>query len=247
MAPDDPVGSAAARLRVMTYNAFQSPRLPYTRDLIDSAHADIVCVQELVVEDFHHQPANQATWLAEALGMHHLSTYTCRGYRRNAGSAILSRFPLGPPEVLIGPTGQRIGLATIVDHPRTPIALLCAHYTWIPRPLVFLGLVVSGMIRSVDARKSLAWLRCENKPGIIAGDFNAIPHSPEYHTVARQMTDCTRAVPMTDRGTRPTWGLPVQLDYIFTTAHFRTRACRKMDCTVSDHRPVVADLEVAEW
>ncbi|MBI4579898.1 MAG: endonuclease/exonuclease/phosphatase family protein [Planctomycetes bacterium] len=232
------------RLRVATYNAHQSPRLDYTCRFLASMNADLYCLQELVVDDFHHQPRDQTSVLAAWLGLHYFSAYTCLGFRRNAGSAILSRYPLGEVEILADGRGHRFGLATIIDHSGGQLALICAHFTWVPRPAC-IGSLVSIPFRTAEIRMALGWLKRTGLPGIIAGDFNAVAHSPEYWTIARRMTDCTRAVPMPDRATRPTWGLPTQLDYIFVTDDFETIACRMPYCQVSDHRPLVADLRFA--
>lgn len=231
------------RLRLVTYNAFQSPKLDHTCRLLEGIDADVYCLQELVVDDFHHEPRDQAVVIGEHLGLHAFSAYTCLGYRRNAGSAILSRYAFGPVEVLADTHGHRFGLATVVNHPRTPFALINAHFTWVPRP-IWIGTLVSIPFRAAEMRQAIQWIRRTRLPGLIAGDFNALPYSPEYWTMARHMTDCTRAVPMPHRATRPTWGLPTQLDYVFATRDITTRACRVLHCPVSDHEPVLAELDL---
>ena len=74
-------------------------------------------------------------------------------------------------------------------------------------------------------RQLIGWVRQAGVPCIVSGDLNALPYTPEYWALARHLVDCTRAVSMNSRNTRPTWGLPTQLDYIsqsratFTPAH----------------------------
>jgi endonuclease/exonuclease/phosphatase family metal-dependent hydrolase len=232
-------------LRFMTYNAFQSPHLDYTENLLVDATADVYCLQELVVDDFSHprRPRDQAAYLAERLGLYYHSSITCRGWYRHAGSAILSRYEMGPMEMLTDSGGHRFGLATTVYHPTGPFSLICAHFTWVPRP-VLIGMLISIPFRTAEMRQALQWVKKHRLPGIIAGDFNALPYGPEYHTMATKMVDCTRAVEMPHRNTRPTFGLPAQLDYIFSTPDIRTRTCRILHCSVSDHQPLVAELEL---
>ena len=93
-------------------------------------------------------------------------------------------------------------------------------------------------------RQLIGWVRQAGLPCIVGGDLNTLPYMPEYRTLARDLVDCTRAVSMNSRNTRPTWGLPAQLDYIFVSRDFHTRGCRVVDTELSDHRPVVADLEI---
>lgn len=242
IATDEP-DAAERRLRLMTYNAYQSPHLRYTGDLLARLNADVYCLQELVVDDFGHpdRPRNQARHLADRLGMHCHSTHTCRGWYRHAGSAILSRYPMGAMEVLIDGGGHRFGLASVVHHPAGPFALICAHYTWVPRP-IWIGVLTSIPFRTAEMRMSLSWIKRRRLPAIIAGDFNALPRGPEYRAMATRMVDCTRAVPMPHRNTRPTMGLPAQLDYVFATPDIRTRSCEVLHCPVSDHQPLVADM-----
>lgn len=245
---NDPFGgdttTSGRLLRLVTYNAFQSPKLDYTCRLLKAMAADVYCLQELVVNDFHHAPRDQSDIIGAHLGMHHFSAYTCRGLVRNAGSAILSKHPFGPAEVLAGTHGHRFGLATIVEHPQRPFALINSHFTWVPRP-VWIGAWVSIPFRTAEMRTAIQWIRKSGLPGIIAGDFNALPYTPEYWTMARAMIDCTRAVPMEHRATRPTWKLPTQLDYIFVTPGVRTLSCRVLPCSVSDHRPVLVELDIS--
>lgn len=231
-------------IRLLTYNTSFFPRLDAMRDLIAAQGADIICLQEVMLAAQRREPRNQAEWLAGELGYHYVADANWRRPRGVGGDAILTRAPLAEVGVLIDRRGTRFAMTAICAGDGVRFALIAAHFLLVPRPLP-MGLVCSMPRRAAQMRQALAWLRATGLPGILAGDFNALPHLPEYRTVARELVDCTRAVAMNHRNTRPTLGLPLQLDYVFATPHVRTRACRTLDAAFSDHRPIVADLELA--
>lgn len=233
------------RVRVLTYNAFECSDLQAVRALLADSDPDIICMQELIINSQCAWECNQVEWLANALGRHVVSMVTCRGFHRNVGCAIFTRRPILGMQKLVDYSGFPFGLAGVVEHHGKQLAFVGVHYHRVPRPIL-LGVLVSSFQRSAQVRRSWQWIRNRRLPGIIAGDFNALPHLPDYQALARHMTDCSRAVPVNHRGTRPTWGLPVQLDYVFASGHFRTTACETIDYAGSDHRPVLADLELPE-
>jgi endonuclease/exonuclease/phosphatase family metal-dependent hydrolase len=230
-------------IRVLTYNASFFPRLREMRDMIASLDADIICLQEVLLAARRREPRNQAEWLAGELGYHYVSNPNWQRYRGIGGDVILTRTPLADVEVLVDPEGCRFALTAIHECDGMRFALVGAHFLLVPRPLP-IGVLLTMSRRAAQMRQAVAWLRAAALPCILAGDFNALPYTPEYRTLSRDLVDCTRVVAMNHRNTRPTLGLPAQLDYIFATTHFRTRACRTVDADFSDHRPVVADLEI---
>jgi endonuclease/exonuclease/phosphatase family metal-dependent hydrolase len=234
----------SVRLRVATYNVSFFPHLREMHDLIASLDADIVCLQEVLLGARRRQPTNQAEWLAGELGYHYASNPNWQRRRGIGGDVILTRAPLSEVDVLVDAAGSRFALTGIYERDGVRFALVDAHCLLVPRPLP-IGVLRSMSRRAAQMRQVVAWLRQAALPCIVAGDFNALPYTPEYRTLSRELVDCTRAVAMNHRNTRPTLGFPLQLDYIFATAHFRTRACRTVDADFSDHRPVVADLEIA--
>lgn len=208
--------------------------------MLASLDAGVICLQEVLVER-RREPRNQAEWLARELGYH--CAFSADWQRKSGvgGNAILTRASLADVAVLTDRAGCRFALTASQEIGGIRFALVTAHFLQVPmRPLRFLRSIHR---RRAQARQLTGWVREAGLPCIVGGDFNALPYTPEYWTLARDMVDCTRAVPMNSRNTRPTWGLPAQLDYIFITRDFAARACRTVDTQLSDHRPVVADLE----
>jgi endonuclease/exonuclease/phosphatase family metal-dependent hydrolase len=239
-----PSAAAEARpasLRVVTFNAASLKRPEETRDMLASLDAGIVCLQEVLVER-KRAPHNQAEWLAGELGYHCAFSADWRRPHGTGGNAVLTRTPPVEVAVLADRAGGSFALAMRQQIGGVRFALVTAHCLPVPMaPLRFLCAIGD---RSAQMRRLVAWVCEAGLPCIVGGDLNALPHSPEYRIMARALADCTRAVAMSSRNTRPTLGLPAQLDYIFATRDVRTRACRLGDAGLSDHRPVVADLEI---
>jgi endonuclease/exonuclease/phosphatase family metal-dependent hydrolase len=236
--------ASAARstcLRVATFNVSSLRRLEATRDMLASLDAAVICLQEVLIER-RREPRNQAEWLARELGYHCAFNADWHRPGGTGGNAILTRAPLMDVAVLTDRAGHRFALTARQEIGGVQLALIAAHCLHVPRaPLRYLRSILD---RSAQVRQLISWVRAAGLPCILGSDLNALPYSPEYWTLARGMTDCTRAVAMKSRNTRPTLGLPAQLDYIFATPEFRTRACRTIETELSDHRPVVADLEI---
>ncbi|UCD29457.1 MAG: endonuclease/exonuclease/phosphatase family protein [Planctomycetota bacterium] len=233
------------RLRVLTYNVLACKRLERTFDLLNRLDADIICLQEVLVAAKGRRPSDQAKWLADALGFQYVSEGRYRYVYGLAGNVILTHYRLESTRVLTGPQGKGFGLGAIIECAGLRIAVVCGHYAFVPRPLP-IGVAVSSFLRTAQVRRTLQWIRQTGLPAIVAGDLNCLPYMLEYRTIAKQMADCSRAVPVNHRNTRPTWGLPAQIDYIFTSSHFRTLSCSTVndEDNISDHRPVLADIEL---
>jgi endonuclease/exonuclease/phosphatase family metal-dependent hydrolase len=228
-------------MRVATFNAASPRRLEETRDLLASLDAGVICLQEVLVER-QREPRNQAEWLARELGYHCAFNAAWRRRRGTGGNAILTRAPLADVAVLTDRDGHGFALTALQELGGVRVALVSAHF--LPVPMAPLRFVRSIFRRSEQMRQLIGWVRQAGLPCIVGGDLNTLPYMPEYRTLARDLVDCTRAVSMNSRNTRPTWGLPAQLDYIFVSRDFHTRGCRVVDTELSDHRPVVADLEI---
>lgn len=97
--------------------------------------------------------------------------------------------------------------------------------------------------REAEARTLRAALESETLPFIVAGDFNAIPDHWTYAHVANGLQDALDAAPglaWTYPDTRPL----VRIDVILASSHWTVRRARVMPPGVSDHRPVLADLDL---
>ena len=94
--------------------------------------------------------------------------------------------------------------------------------------------------RSAQAEFVAEWLTSRSLPTILAGDFNMIPDSPEYRCLVAVATDVTAGL---DLVTFPDDVPDRQRDYVFITAGLRAGSVATIDSDLSDHRPVIVEIE----
>lgn len=87
------------------------------------------------------------------------------------------------------------------------------------------------------------WVSCCGKPVLLAGDFNMQNDSPEYHCITEVLTDLTAGLGLV---TFPDNVPDRQRDYLFASETFRAINVATVDHDLSDHRPVVGELQVID-
>lgn len=160
----------------------------------------------------------------------------------STGSVVLSAYPLTaqpPIPAVMGMPGAtaRIGGRTVqlrLAHPLPPI----------PRQ-------VDQWKRELGRVEAFAAAHRDGGPVILAGDFNA----SQDHAAFRSLLDAGRlhdAARLAGAARTPTWPregqgpLPpyVQIDHVLVSDDFRVRGVRFLDLTGSDHRAVLAELDL---
>lgn len=231
-------------LRIVTYNIHGGEGTDGVIDLarlarvIGSTRPDAVALQEVDVHTARSGGVDQAAELGRLTGMHH-AFGKAMGYDGGEyGEAILSRFPLA---------GVRVhALDGTVDY--EPRAMLEATLD------VGSGLAPSFLATHLDHKADeermrqiatiMALTRRGDRPTILAGDFNAVPGSPPVAALRRSWTDAS------GEPGEPTFPSPaptVKIDYVFVTpaTAFRVVETKVVeDAAASDHRPVLAVLEI---
>jgi endonuclease/exonuclease/phosphatase family metal-dependent hydrolase len=240
------------RLRVLTYNVHScigldgrlSPRR--IARVIAWHDPDVVALQELDVGRARTEGHDQARFIAELLWMEHHFYPALRLEEERYGDAIMSRWPLkliqadGLPRLRqpahLEPRGALWGTIKLEGR---RIHLLNTHF----------GLRRQERIAQVRALLSPDWLGGlgADEPVVLCGDFNSLPGSPVYKSLAKRLQD----VQTSRNGHRPlnTWfgRYPLgRIDHIFTSRHFGTTRIEVGDFDLarvsSDHRPLLAEL-----
>ena len=176
---------------------------------------------------------------------------------------VFSRYAILEREVLIiEDEPGRVALRLLLDHDGRELAIYPAHFTLPlkPRsqfaPHADIGpealLRYDERRRNAQIRRFLEILGAENRPFIVAGDFNMSDASLIYDEVSAVMEDAWRAAGV---GAGRTWpvaeaiGLPrviqplLRIDYIWHSEELRPTAATVGESIGSDHLPVSVEFE----
>lgn len=230
-----PVGD---RVTVMTYNVQSgfaldgSWSLERTARAIQAERPDIVVLQEVGRGWLSGGGADQVLWLGRRLGMP--ARFGPSSSDGLWGNAVLSR----------APTTRTLRCPLTVERGRERAVLGVELTTTAGSLWVFATHLsaprAAGAERAAQVRELLE-LWDGRTPALIAGDLNADPSSPELAALrAAGFTDAGSALPpgaYTSEDRR-------RIDYILTTSGVSVRNVRVPTARASDHRPVVAELEL---
>lgn len=222
----------------MTYNVRGGLGMDGRRDsarisgVVREQRADIVCFQEV------HQRLPWSGWINQP-GHWERTLGMTVAFQRNVnigiggfGLAIASRYPLSAVTRRFLPSlrERRGALAVTVQTPFGSVRVWCTHW----------GLDAEERLR--QATRLTEWVRQENAPTILCGDFNERPDAP---AVRRLLSD-TGLHDVGAQENTPTYPseLPTaRIDYLLHSAEFDCERCVVPDTQASDHRPVLAFCE----
>ena len=249
--PTPAAAPAGIPLRVMTYNIRSgNGDLAGTAAAIRAQHPDIVALQEV---DVHWAPrsdyVDQATELGRRLGMqvrfapiYVIPDSSGRGPPREFGVALLSRFP-----VVAFSNDTITRLSTQVESPvPTPMPGL------LDATLDVRGVRVHVLNTHLDYRRDPAARATQVRemiahvdttaPTLVFGDMNASPSAPELQPLLALLHDAWGG--RADGFTYPAEAPTERIDYVLTSSHFRVHDVAVPTTQASDHRPVVAALDL---
>ncbi|HEX2905726.1 MAG TPA: endonuclease/exonuclease/phosphatase family protein [Phototrophicaceae bacterium] len=184
--------------------------------------------------------------------------------RHWAASMVLSRYPIVSQAELDAPGAETPTLMRLVlDVDGQKIAVYNLQLAWpvrsrprlLPVENYYLKVILGydDRLRNCQIDYLLNQFQDEPYPFIAAGDFNTSAASPTYRQLANHLHDSFREV---GRGWGGSWpvstarGLPsflpplLRLDYIWHSDHFRAIQAQVGQPVGSDHRPLLAVLEL---
>jgi endonuclease/exonuclease/phosphatase family metal-dependent hydrolase len=255
------------QITVMSYNIHFGVGMDGVYDInrianvIKKSKADIIGLEEV---DVNFEPQtnfdNQIQLLAEKLHMHYFYApiydvppfYTPMYYahpgksssRRQSGVAILSRFPIDSTE-----NHLITRLSTIEPNPSPLVmpgfaeAVINIKGIKIPFFVTHLDYREDKTIRSIQVQEMIPIILRKTGESVLIGDLNAPPDEPELDPLFNIYQD-TLAACTNQCFTFPSDSPKLRLDYILVTHEIRTYSSQVMETTASDHRPVVANLEI---
>ena len=240
-----------ARLRVLSYNIHYGQGTDGRYDLkrlaavINDAKPDLVALQEVDVGVKRSGRVHQARRLAELTGMAVRFGPTQHYEGGLYGNAVLTRLPI--LDVVIHPLPYTESTSQRVTYPRGAIAVTVRGPDG--NPLRF----VSTHFQHNVAEDRVAEAKAINKlfgqddqlPTILAGDINAKPGTEPIQELLRVWTNASDEPPS---ATAPSENPVSRIDYIFCRpagAFQVSDAAVIAEPIASDHRPVVATLELS--
>ncbi|CAG7652700.1 hypothetical protein PAECIP111802_05306 [Paenibacillus allorhizosphaerae] len=238
------------RIKLMSYNIRHGRGmddqvdLSRVADVIKRSGADIVGIQEA---DEHWSERSdyedQTAWLASELGMHHVyggsidldPTAESRGHRRKHGAAVLSKHPIQASRQRLFSTcvkSRRELLETEIDVEGVVLHFYCTHW----------GLEAEE--RMIQSGETIQWMNEKIGPGVVVGDFNAEPGSPEMVRIFREFCDSCAGEPTSSALYTFAADRPVKrIDYMLGNRHIRLSNHEVIFTLASDHLPILCQAE----
>lgn len=208
---------------------------------------DIVILQEVDVNWARSGHTDQPRQIAELAGFEHyvygpsFTLPVLEGGTALYGNTILSRHPIAHAErhPLPGPVGQEPRSALVVEVvvAGTPLTVIGTH----------LGLNADERMAQVAHLKEM--IARVSTPVVLAGDFNARPHSPEIRLLSDLLHDSNYLLENTEGLTFPNPKPTARIDYIFTSPELAPHVLvhEVLHVSGSDHLPVVTHIDWAAF
>ncbi|MCO6187797.1 endonuclease/exonuclease/phosphatase family protein [Rhizobium sp. L1K21] len=241
----------ARKIRILTYNVHScigtDRKIDPARvaDVIAAYEPDIVGLQELDMNRQRSGSVDQADIIAALLKMKTFSHPTIHTAAEKFGDAILTALPMEVKKVgILRSIREPRGVAWVeVDVDGQPLQVINTH----------LGVLRRERMPQITTLLGNAWLDhpdCRGKPTVLMGDFNAIPASPGYRQIARQMRDIWQDVSGKPAPTFHSRYRVFRLDHIFLSGGVRGVSAQipstPLTRTASDHLPLVGEIELPE-
>jgi endonuclease/exonuclease/phosphatase family metal-dependent hydrolase len=242
-----------APIRVMTYNIHAGKDSKLVNNIervaavIDSADADIVFLQEVDRRTTRAEGADHFLQLTQLTRMHGVYGKSLDFQGGEYGIAILSRWPLDsiaavqlqvdPPQERSRAYEPRIALHVRVQTPAGPVDAINTH----------LDASGSGTYRRQELIAVLAHMKHQTTPGaplLFGGDLNARPVTDDIAAVSFVLTDAFGTCGTGSGDSFPAHAPDRRIDYIFLQGA-RCTAARVLETQASDHRPMLAIIEIA--
>lgn len=234
-------------LRIATYNVHKCQgmdgrvRPDRIARVLEEINADVVALQEVHSVDGHREEADQARYLARALGMHHIHGEARKLHGGSYGNLLLARFPIDNHHNLdITHAGreERSVLRADLSVEGRSFHIFNVHLgtSYFERRHQARALMEDRLLRSAD-------LRGER---ILLGDLNEWTRGLVTRTLTSELRRIDLEVPLFRRRTYPALLPFLHLDYIYFEHTLRARDAffhsSRLALAASDHLPLVADF-----
>lgn len=234
-------------LRVATFNLSAEPQVDHVERFVDRVRPDVLLVQEVVPtarESLVHR--------LPALPFHHFSAANPNA-PGGGGTGVLTRFPITGARSVEGlfDVSRPMDVVTL-DTDRGPVGVVSLHLTspcdeclepGPPRSPPFGRLAREARLRTREAEQVVAAL--PDGPLLVGGDLNSSTHNaPRRLLLDAGLVDLHRVAGSGQGSTSYRGRLGFRIDWLFASAQV-TPVREWVDRPdFSDHRPVVADVQL---
>ena len=240
-------------------------------DLINEYQPDIACFQEMVGSDIDSSAINYVPFFAKRLQFQdYLYSYNRKldfDSKHHFGVIIFSRYPILKKQTNSYPPNDYNSIFQYVDilkgtdtfrvfniHLQS-LKFSDANRQYIDDPTMqsemdlersknIIAKFHSGFLkRKIQSDRIKAAMDSSRYPVIVCGDFNDVPNSYAYSTIGKGMKNC-----FAEKGTgigRTFYSISptLRIDNIFTDKSFETKQFVRIKKKISDHFPIIADIE----
>ncbi len=233
------------RLTVMTYNICSGRNLAREQDIgfaaavIRNVQPDFCGVNEVRVGTAD-APYDQADALGRLTGCYPVFGKSIDVAGGEYGNAFLTRHPLLEREVIhipdrFGAGGRHVEhrtlLRCVLSLDGAPVSVFATHFGLTdPEKQAAVETAVSAVAR-------------ETNPVLLMGDLNMEPGDPILAPLFAALADT--AGRKDEIKTFPSGRPEIKIDYILHSAGLKTLGVRSLDTQNSDHRPLIAEMELA--
>ncbi|AOT72957.1 hypothetical protein Gferi_02305 [Geosporobacter ferrireducens] len=203
--------------------------------VIRDHNVDIVGLQEVDKSVYRSRFEDQIQKLAEELDMHYAYGSNIRILGAEYGNAILSKYPIESFENVILPGNRKEKRGLLMSKIRVEeeeVNFLVTH----------LGLNREERKKQMQAIDQ--FIRFLGNRVILVGDFNTTDSNIDFFNFKKYLIDTAEVFENQYQHTYDGFVFKSRIDYIFTTQDFRTMYYEVLDMDISDHFPVIAQLEL---
>jgi endonuclease/exonuclease/phosphatase family metal-dependent hydrolase len=199
--------------------------------------ADVVCLQEVVEPRPGGDAPDQTQTIAAALGLHHYSHGGRLDDKRNQCLAILCRAPLTDATALATGPDRNYSVSAVTRWRGQPLRIVCVHLAGTYK-------LDWGHIQDTSAARERDWQSLLEMAGgwstgtLVAGDFNTLPAAPQFEELSKRLSRAGDPTP-----TFPSSSPALPLDHVFLSPDLSSLSVVVGETDVSDHRPVVVELQ----
>ncbi len=234
----DPARNPVLTLKVLTYNVQGARRSAELAQLLGKTRPDLICLQEIP-----GRGKSSVKTFADRVGMNFaFQPYYKKGY---GGCAILARGKITGSKALTMAGERNFGMTSVVQIGPAKIKVVCVHLKSLPRPILT-GFFKSMAPRAKQAGMIVDLIKDTYLPVVVAGDCNTLPFTPEYLKLQSVLQDACVVTRTTSQPSIEIDGIGYRIDHIFFRGPWQIRSCNVIAAKTSDHRPILAELQLME-